>query len=187
MKAERKGRWWGMKGMKLWTVVVAASLVGVVTVWAAAPEAHVQRSASQLSLLQGLDIPGGNGGPWQVRTMELRPGFRSERQFYASGDLVYVIEGAGRLEGPGQPPLSLNQGSVVTVDLSRDYVLRNISRTKLLKVLVLFHEDRSQRQASSKDRRTQGDVAKTKPPIEPEGLAPKPAPVPKTSDMGLVF
>jgi len=74
---------------------------------------------------------------WNAVTVELRPGTVQSWQFRPSGEVIYVLEGTGRLEADGRTTVELNGGTVTTLGLTAPHILRNTSRTKALKVLVL--------------------------------------------------
>lgn len=79
---------------------------------------------------------------WTAVTVELKPGSVQSWQVPPSGEVVYVMEGVGRLEAEGQPSMALNRGTVATLDSTSNRVVRNTSRTKTLKVLVLSQAEK---------------------------------------------
>lgn len=83
------------------------------------------------------DVAGVEGKEWNAVTIELRPGAAQSWQFQPSGEVIYILEGTGRLEADGKPTVELNGGTVATLGMTAPHILRNTSRTKVLKVLVL--------------------------------------------------
>ena len=79
-----------------------------------------------------------DGGEWNVVTVELAPGAADARHFHPGVELVYVLEGAGYLEADGKPKVALNPGAVTTLQPKQGYVLKNVSQTRPLKVLVVL-------------------------------------------------
>ena len=89
---------------------------------------------------------------WDVRTVELQPGAGDAPPYQIrGGQLVFVLEGAGRLEAPGKPSVPLSPGSIVTVESRVESLLKNDSPTKRLKVLVLFQVGKGRQAPSSAD------------------------------------
>ncbi len=78
------------------------------------------------------------GKDWNVITVELAPGAMNKWHSQPGGEFLYVLEGAGRLEVEGKQAITLNPGSASTLTSIPHHVLKNISRTKPLKILVVF-------------------------------------------------
>jgi quercetin dioxygenase-like cupin family protein len=74
---------------------------------------------------------------WNAVTVEVRPGAVQSWQFQPSGEVIYILEGTGRLEADGRPTVELHGGTVTTLGMTARHILKNTSRTKVLKVLVL--------------------------------------------------
>ncbi len=83
------------------------------------------------------DIVEGTGKDWSVIPLELAPGAINAWHSQPQGEFLYVLEGAGRLEVDGKRAIRLDPGSVSTLT-SIPHVLKNTSRTKTLKILVVF-------------------------------------------------
>ena len=84
------------------------------------------------------DVAAADGKEWKVVTIELSPGTVDARHFHPGAELVYVLEGAGLLEVDGKPSVPLNPGGVTTLQPQQAHVLKNASRTRPLKVLVVL-------------------------------------------------
>ncbi len=78
------------------------------------------------------------GKDWNVIAVELAPGAINGWHSQPGGEILYVLEGAGRLEVDGKQAITLNPGSASTLTSIPHHVLKNISRTKTLKILVVF-------------------------------------------------
>lgn len=79
---------------------------------------------------------------WTVLTVELPPDTANSWHSQPQGEFLYVLEGAGRLEVDGKRAVALGPGSVATLTSVPRHVLKNPSRTKILKILVVFLEDK---------------------------------------------
>ncbi len=89
-------------------------------------------------------IAGVEGKDWNVITVELQPGATQSWHFNPADELVYVLEGAGRLDLEGRPSVTLKPGTVATLGSAPNHLLKNTSRTKILKVLVVLLIDKGQ-------------------------------------------
>jgi quercetin dioxygenase-like cupin family protein len=89
------------------------------------------------------DIGGVVEKGWTVITVELPPDTANSWHSQPQGEFLYVLEGAGRLEVDGKRALTLNPGSVATLTSIPRHVLKNSSRTKILKILVVFLNDKN--------------------------------------------
>ena len=121
------------------------------------------------------------GKKWSVITVELPPDSTNSWHFESRGEFFYVLEGVGRLEVDGKRPLPLNPGSVATLTSIPRHVLKNSSRTKILKILVVFLNESGPHPllaASSASRLQAGGNDDSR-----EGRQPHM----KSTDIGLVF
>jgi quercetin dioxygenase-like cupin family protein len=132
------------------------------------------------------EIADGKGKDWSVITLELRPGAVDSWHSRPGGEFVYVLEGAGRLEVGGKPAITLNPGTVATLTSTPHHVLKNTSRTRALKVLVVFLAENRQPHPLL-DRTTQGPQG-TRAQISNGESRQRNAQEPhKSADMGLIF
>lgn len=92
---------------------------------------------------------------WKSITVELPPGAVDSWQSRAGGELLYVLDGTGRLERGGKSPVALNAGSVTRLDGTPRHVVKNISRTKALKILIVFVREQGEEHPLLADRTTQ--------------------------------
>ena len=107
--------------------------------------AHDQRVDQKANYAAELNAPAGPAGrDWKSITVELQPGAADSWQSRPDGELLYVLEGAGRLEMNGKPPMALNPGTVARLSGMPHHVLKNTSRTRTLKVLIVFLQDAGQ-------------------------------------------
>jgi quercetin dioxygenase-like cupin family protein len=96
-----------------------------------------------------------------VSTVELTPGATDSRQSSPGVELVYVLNGAGRLEIDGKPPLSLDPGVVARLNPNQSHVLKNTSQTQTLNVLVVYLIEKGQQRPSLSNRATPGKTAES--------------------------
>lgn len=90
------------------------------------------------------EIVEAEGKEWSVISVELPAGMINSWHSQPRGEFLYVLEGAGRLEVDGKPAITLNPGSVSTLTSIPHHVLKNMSRTKTLKILVVFLNEHSE-------------------------------------------
>lgn len=131
------------------------------------------------------DIVEGAGKDWSVITVELAPGAINAWHSQPRGEFLYVLEGAGRLEVDGKRAVTLNPGSVSTLTSIPHHVLKNTSRTKTLKILVVFLNQNSDPHPLLASSLMQGPQESRDTTSNGEG---KPAMgLHKPGDIGLVF
>jgi quercetin dioxygenase-like cupin family protein len=85
---------------------------------------------------------GGVGQDWDVLSFELPPGAIHSWQSRPRGEFLYILEGAGRLQVEGRPAITLSAGAASTLTSLPQHVLKNTSRTKPLKILVVFFNEK---------------------------------------------
>jgi quercetin dioxygenase-like cupin family protein len=102
------------------------------------------------------EVADSTGKDWKSIAVELPPGAVDSWQSRAEGELLYVLEGAGRLEVGGKSPVALNAGSVTRLDGTPRLVVKNTSRTKTLKVLIVFVQEKGEEHPLVADRSAQG-------------------------------
>lgn len=131
------------------------------------------------------DIVEGAGKDWSVITVELAPGATNAWHSQPGGEFLYVLEGAGRLEVDGKRAVTLNPGSVSTLTSIPHHILKNTSRTKTLKILVVFLTQNSDPHPLLASGLTQGDEGSrdTTPPGESKSRLGRH----KAGELGLVF
>ena len=120
-------------------------------------------------------VPGVEGKDWNIITVELQPGAAQSWHFNPSEELLYVLEGLGQMAMEGRPPVTLKPGTVATLGSTPHHLLKNTSRTKTLKLLVVVLIDKGQQHPlmmSAQD-------GTTKPQAVPDSA--------KSSGIGLVF
>jgi quercetin dioxygenase-like cupin family protein len=133
------------------------------------------------------DVARAEGKEWNAVTVELRPGAVQSWRFQPSGEVIYILEGIGRLEADGKPIVELNGGTVATLGMTAPHILRNTSRTKVLKVLVLSQVEKGGRHPLSLNRRA-GSNETTNPSISGEEAGPQARDERHDrKDIGLVF
>src|SRR5215467_3306481 len=105
---------------------------------AAGSDFNAQSSGSQVTTILKTDGAEVEGKEWKVRTVELAPGAVDARHFYSGVELLYVLEGTGRLEVEGKPFVALHPGAVAEVGPKKRHLLMNASQTQPLKVVVML-------------------------------------------------
>lgn len=142
-------------------------------------------SDSQTIVPSKADIVEGAGKDWSVITVELAPGAINAWHSQPRGEFLYVLEGAGRLEVDGKQAITLNPGSVSTLTAIPHHILKNTSRTKTLKILVVFFNQNSDPHPLLASGLVQGDEGSrdTTPPGESKSRLGRH----KAGEIGLVF
>ena len=133
------------------------------------------------------EVADGEGKDWSVITVELRPGAIDSWHSRPGGEFVYVLEGAGRLEADGKPAIVLNPGTVATLTVIPHHVLKNTSRTKTLKVLVVFLTENRQPHPLLADRTTPEDQGSRELISNGESRQNKNKKQHESADIGLIF
>ena len=111
---------------------------------AAGSDLNSRSSGPQVTTELKTDVAEVEGKEWKVRTVELAPGAVDTRHFYSGVELVYVLEGSGRLEVEGKPFVALHPGAVAAVGPKKRHLLVNASQTQPLKVLVMLIPEKGQ-------------------------------------------
>ncbi|HSB45389.1 MAG TPA: cupin domain-containing protein [Nitrospira sp.] len=112
---------------------------------AAGHDVNAQTSGPQVTtIISKTDVAGIKDKEWKVRTIELAPGAVDARLFYSGVELVYVLEGAGRLEVDGKPFVALHPGAVAALNPKEIHVLKNTNQTQTLKVVVVLLREKGQ-------------------------------------------
>lgn len=109
---------------------------------AAGSDLNAQSSGPQVTRVLKTDVA--EVKEWRVRTVELAPGAVDARHFNSGVELVYVLEGTGRLEVEGKPFVALHPGAVAEVGPKKRHLLKNASQTQPLKVLVMLMPEKGQ-------------------------------------------
>lgn len=111
---------------------------------AAGSDLNAHSSGPQVTRVLKTDVAEVEGKEWRVRTVELAPGAVDARHFNSGVELVYVLEGTGRLEVEGKPFVALHPGAVAEVGPKKRHLLKNASQTQPLKVLVMLMPEKGQ-------------------------------------------
>lgn len=101
------------------------------------------------------ELAGAAAKDWKSIAIELPPGAVDSWRSRPEGELLYVLEGAGRLEIAGKPQVVLNPGTVARLNGMPRHLIKNTSRTKVLKILVVFIQEKGQSHPLLADRMTQ--------------------------------
>ena len=168
------------------------SIIGVLFLTAAlviGTSQHLDARASDLATVvpSKAEIVGGEAKGWSVITVELPPGAVDSWHSLAPSEFVYVLEGAGRLDVDGKPAVTLNPGTVSTLTSTTHHVLKNTSRTRTLKILVVFRDENKQPHPILATRMTQGPQESDAPIPSGELTQRKGNGQHKPTDIGLVF
>jgi quercetin dioxygenase-like cupin family protein len=125
------------------------------------------------------------GKDWNVIAVELAPGDMNRWHSQPGGEFLYVLEGAGRLEVEGKQAITLHPGSASTLTSNPHHVLKNISRTNPLKILVVFLNPSGGPHPLLAAGLMQGDVGRGDTPLPGQSQAGTGRQ--KAGDIGLVF
>lgn len=93
--------------------------------------------------MQGKD-GGLPGNDWNAVTVELEPGAVRSWLSQSDGELLYILEGSGRLEMAGKLPITLNPGIVAKLGPAPRHVVKNTSSARSLRMLVVFRTENGQ-------------------------------------------
>lgn len=174
-----------MRSMVLSSFLLIAGAATLVI--GARPEVQAQTSGPQGSMPVKVDVAGTEGTDWTVLTIELQPGAVDSWRSHPRGELVYVLAGAGRLEMDGKLPITLNPGTVAMVRSSPGHVLKNTSRTKALKILVVSQLEEGRRHPILAERKAPGYEGGREPILNGDGAQRKTLNRNESRDVGLVF
>jgi quercetin dioxygenase-like cupin family protein len=147
-----------MPGVAIRAVMLFVSLTvaGISTPAGAAGQVvQVEREGSGVAVRMQSQAAGPAGAEWKVITVELKPGAAESWQSRPEGELLYVLEGSGRLEMDGKQSIALSPGIVARLDARPRHAVKNTSDAGTLKVLVVFPEKGRQHPLLA-DRRVQG-------------------------------
>ena len=147
-----------MPGVAIRAVMLFVSLAvaGISTPAGAAGQAvQVAREGSEVAARMQNKAAGPAGAEWKVITVELKPGAVESWESRPEGELLYVLEGSGRLEMDGKQSITLSPGIIARLDARPPHAVKNTSDARTLKVLVVFPE-KGQRHPLLADRRVQG-------------------------------
>ena len=126
--------------LALFLIVAGTPALGI----AAGHDSNARTSGPQITTILKTDVAGVEDKEWKIRTVELAPGSADARHFYSGVELVYVLEGAGRLEVDGKPFVALHPGAVAALNPKEIHVLKNTSQTQKLKVVVVLLREKGQ-------------------------------------------
>jgi quercetin dioxygenase-like cupin family protein len=90
---------------------------------------------------KGRDLPGND---WSAVTVELEPGAVRSWLSPSDDELLYVLEGSGRLEMGRKSPITLNPGIVAKLGSAPRHVVKNTSSARSLRMLVVFRTENGQ-------------------------------------------
>ena len=147
-----------MPGVAIRSVMLMLSLAvaGISTPAGAAGQALQVGSEGIGVLTQPQDKAAGPARTnWKTVTVELKPGAVESWQSRPEGELLYVLEGSGRLVMGGKQSIVLSPGIVARLDAWPRHVVKNTSDAGTLKVLVVFPE-KGQQHPLLAGRRVQG-------------------------------
>ena len=173
-----------MRSMVLSFLLVAGASALVI---GTGPQVNAQTSGSQGSMLFKADVAGAEATDWTVLTIELQPGAIDSWRSHSRGEFVYVLAGAGRLEMDGKAPIKLNPGTVAMLSSRPVHVLKNTSRTKTLKILVVSPLERGREHPLLADRKAPGYQGGRDPIPNGDSAQQGTANRNESRDVGLVF
>lgn len=143
-----------MKSLVLLFVLMSAVIPP--TIMAAGQDSHDASNRAHAGVPTN-ELAGAAAKDWKSIAIELPPGAVDSWWSRPEGELLYVLEGAGRLEIGGKPQVVLNPGTVARLDGMPRHLIKNTSRTKMLKILVVFIQQKGQPHPLLADRMTQGN------------------------------
>jgi hypothetical protein len=75
---------------------------------------------------------------WYSAMLELGPGATDSWRSDLDGEILYILDGGGKLEIAGNREITLDRGTVARLASITDHVVTNTSRTRTLRILVVF-------------------------------------------------
>lgn len=129
--------------IKILTLFMVFAGIPALTI-AASQDHHAQTVRDRAIAPLKTDVAGVEGKEWNVITVEVTPGAVDTRHFHPGVELVYVLEGTGRLEVDGKLPIALIPGTVAALGPKQRHVLKNASQTQPLKVLFVLLLEKGQ-------------------------------------------
>ncbi|MEX5218436.1 MAG: cupin domain-containing protein [Nitrospiraceae bacterium] len=142
-----------MKTLML-SFILMSTAITLPPVMAAGQDLHDASQRPHASMPK--ELAGAPEKDWKSIAIELPPGGVDSWQLRPEGELLYVLEGAGRLELDGKPAMALNPGTVARLDGVPRHLVKNTSRTKILKILVVFIQHKGQPHPLLAERTAQG-------------------------------
>jgi quercetin dioxygenase-like cupin family protein len=147
-----------MPGVAMRSMMLVLSLAGAgisTPAGAAGQPIQVGSDGAKAAAQTQDQVAGLAGTHWKAITFELKPGAVESWQSRPEGELLYILEGSGRLEMGGKQSIALSPGIVARLDAKPRHAVKNTSDTRTLKVLVVFPE-KGQQHPLLADRRVQG-------------------------------
>jgi quercetin dioxygenase-like cupin family protein len=142
-------------------LLVSLAVAGMSTPAGAAGQALQARSEGIVAAAPMQDQAAGVAGTdWKVITVELKPGAVESWQSRPEGELLYVLEGSGRLEMGGKQSIALSPGIVARLDARPRHAVKNTSGARTLKVLVVFLPQKGHPHPLLAERMPQGQRGK---------------------------
>jgi quercetin dioxygenase-like cupin family protein len=139
-------------------LLLSFAVAGISTPAGAAGQALQARSEGIGAAAHTQDNAAGMAGTdWKVITVELKPGAVESWQSRPEGELLYVLEGSGRLEMGGKQSIVLSPGIVARLDARPRHAVKNTSDARTLKVLVVFRPQKGQPHPLVAERMSQGE------------------------------
>jgi quercetin dioxygenase-like cupin family protein len=123
----------------MWSLLLASALIV-----GQSRQLDASMSDPQIAVPHKASIAHGEGRDWTVVSVELSPGAADSWQSRTREEFLFVLEGTGRLEDGEKPAIVLKPGTVATLTSVPRHVLKNTSRTRTLKVLVVYRAEERQ-------------------------------------------
>lgn len=165
---------------KIFFLILAIATFSMSAVTAAQDLRIKLEGSGERAGIQGKD-GGLSGNDWSAVTVELEPGAVRSWLSRPDGELLYVLDGSGRLETSGKAPITLNPGIVARLESAPRHVVKNTGGAKGLRMLVVFRTENGRRHPLLATRQIQdsGRLG-TEKPDQRQQLG-------RSEEMGLVF
>ena len=134
--------------MKTKRVLIAALALGAVIAVSMARQAVAQEGVTRTVILKK-PLEADPKKEVTIFVAEFKPGARTGKHYHPGQEFIYVLEGEGRIEEAGKPPIDLKPGMAVYFEsdpAKPTYVHEgfNLSKTKPMKLVTTLITEKGQ-------------------------------------------
>ena len=134
--------------MKTKRVLIAALALGAVMAVSMARQAVAQEGVTRTVILKK-PLEADPKKEVTIFVAEFKPGARTGKHYHPGQEFIYVLEGEGRIEEAGKPPIDLKPGMAVYFEsdpAKPTYVHEgfNLSKTKPMKLVTTLITEKGQ-------------------------------------------
>jgi quercetin dioxygenase-like cupin family protein len=127
------------ESMRRPAVLLSATFaIGVAVGWFAVKSVSGYSEPVNRTVLLQTELMGAEGQEGVVWLIEIAPGAATGKHYHPGQEFVYVLEGAGRTEVEGKPPVTLKAGKAMYLPPGQVHSTTNASATAPAKALVVY-------------------------------------------------